>query len=98
MKKAQTNGRYRRPKLREGRSIQIIFYRGTKVVKSNRAKYAHTAVTSCVKHMQLNSYSATSAEVYDDDDGTLHAQVAIMLVNGKHEMVILFERDIQLES
>lgn len=82
---------------RSGRRIQTVYYIGNKLVKRNLAKYATTAVTACVKHMQLNSYEATHAEVYDIDDGELHAVIKAALVKGKHEIHILFKREIQEE-
>ncbi len=88
----------RRNKPRDGRNIITVYYDGDNIVKTNRAKYSHTAVLKCVDHMQFNHYDATSAEVYDDDDGVLHAVVVATLVAGKAEIRIIFKREIQKEQ
>lgn len=87
-----------RSKSRSGRNIRTVYYYGNEVVKCNRAKYANTAVLACVKHMQFNTYEATHAEVFDDDDGVVHAIVKAKLVDGKHEIHILYRRAVQLEE
>ena len=72
------------------RLIQTTFYRGKEVVRVNRAVHARTAVLRCVDHMQMNSYGATVAEVYDLDTAELHA-VVTHSVSGK--ISIVFRRD-----
>lgn len=47
---------------------------------------------NCVKHMQIDKYSATHAEVYDEDNGELHAVVK-RSING--DVHILFKREVQ---
>ena len=71
------------------RNITTTFYRGVSVVKVNKASYASNAVLRCVDHLQLNSYQAGHAEVYDSADGTLHAVVK-RRING--DLEILFKR------
>lgn len=87
-----------RRKVRKGRKIQTVYYFGTEVVKCNMAKYSNTAVLNCVNHMQFNSYEATHAEVYDVEDGVVHAVVKATLVHGKHEITILYKREVQVEK
>lgn len=87
-----------RRKHRKGRKIQTVYYFGTTVVKRNTAKYSNTAVVACVNHMQFNSYDATHAEVFDSEDGTLHAVIKSALVRGKYEIHILFKREVQKEQ
>lgn len=79
--------------LRQGLKIHTVYYNHNRAVKRNNAKYGYTAVMQCIKHMQLNSYEATHAEVYDSVDGKLHAVIRAVLVNGKHEIRILFKRE-----
>lgn len=87
-----------RPKRRKGHKILTIYYFGNEVVKRNCAKYSHTAVLACVNNMQFNKYEATHAEVFDSEDGVVHAVVKATLVRGKHEIHILFKREVQEEK
>ena len=86
-----------RRKRRSGRKIQTVYYFEDSVIKRNTAKYSHTAVTACVNHMQFNTYAATHAEVYDTEDGVVHAIVKASLVRGQHEINIIFKREVQEE-
>lgn len=44
-------------------------------LKVNSSSDANHAVATCVLHMQINRYGATSAQVYDDSNGELHADI-----------------------
>ena len=51
-------------------------------IQVNSASDANWAVAKCVAHMQINHYEATSAEVYDDNTGELHA-IVTRSINGQ---------------
>lgn len=74
------------------RSIQTTFYQGRTVVKVNTAVHANSAVLRCVDHMQLNHYSATAAEVFDNQSGVLHA-VIHRSVTGR--ITIIYKREVK---
>jgi hypothetical protein len=58
------------------RPIKTIYYGHRKqVLQINTSNDANRAVAQCVAHMQTNHYKATSAQVHDDTDGVLHADV-----------------------
>lgn len=60
------------------RNIKTKYYQGKRYnepLQVNSSRDANTAVATCVLHMQVNHYGATSAEVYDNDSGQLHAIV-----------------------
>lgn len=75
------------------RNIRTVYYQGKNSVKTNKAVYANSAVLCCVNHMQLNSYAATTAEVFDEMSGVLHAVIR-RPVNGT-EIVIVFKREVE---
>jgi hypothetical protein len=67
------------------RYVKTKFYIGKRYhdpVQINSASDANTAVATCVLRMQINQYSATSAEVYDDNTGELHA-IVTRSINGQ---------------
>lgn len=75
------------------RQIKTKFYAGrdyANPVKINSSSDANTAVATCVLHMQINHYGATTAEVYDDSSGQLHAIVK-RSING--QLTISYRRD-----
>ena len=83
-------------KLRAGtgtRKIQTVFYFGKQIAKTNRAVHANSAVLRCVDHMQLNTYGANSAEVFDERTGTLHAVIRRPI--GSNTITILYKRDVE---
>ena len=61
------------------RAIRTVFYRNKQVVKMNRAADAARAVLHCIDHMQSNRYEADAAEVFNEDDGTLHAVIRMTM-------------------
>lgn len=71
-------------------TIQTMYYRGKQEIKINRAKHANSAVLRAVDHMQLNSYGATVAEVYDTETAELHA---VITHNVAGRISIVFRRD-----
>lgn len=75
------------------RSIKTVYYLGRSVVKINRAAHDNSAVLRCIDHMQLNDYAATSAEVFDENTGTLHA--VIRRVMNTNTIVIAFKREVK---
>lgn len=77
------------------RQIKTVFYRGKEVVHTNRAVHANSAVLNCVNHLQFNRYEATTAEVFDEMSGELHA-VFRRPVNGE-QIVIVFKREFKGE-
>lgn len=56
------------------------------IVKTNHAKHPNSAVLNAVNNMQMNSYGAKVAEVYDVLNGCLHAQIT-RNKNGNIEIV-----------
>jgi hypothetical protein len=75
------------------RTIRTKFYRGKRYhdpVQVNSSSDANWAVAKCVAHMQVNHYQASSAEVYDDNTGELHA-IVTRSVNG--QIRIEYRRD-----
>lgn len=77
------------------RLIKTKFYRGKRYhdpVQVNSSSDANWAVAKCVAHMQVNHYQATSAEVYDDNTGELHA-IVTRSINGRIQ--IEYRRDPQ---
>lgn len=74
------------------RTIRTVFYYRNGIVKINTAKHPNKAVLHCVNHMQMNTYGATHAEVYDDNKGVLHAVIR-RSVNG--DVHILYKRKVK---
>lgn len=72
------------------RTIRTQYFANGKLVRTIQAVYPDSAVVNCVTHMQLNSYSADSAEVYDSVTGELHAQVSR---KKKGDLNVHYERD-----
>lgn len=64
--------------------------RRQQVTRTTRSANPNNAVTNCIRHMQINHYDATHAEVWDTTTGELHAQVK-RRVDGN--ILILFKRD-----
>lgn len=69
--------------------IQTIYRLGKEVAKINRAGSGTSAVPLCVTHMRANDYAADTAEVFNHENGKLHA-VVHRSVNGR--ITILFQR------
>jgi hypothetical protein len=76
----------------QSRPIQTSYFFRSDLVKTNNAKHANSAVLRCVDHMQLNHYGATSAEVFDNQTGELHAVVARSMDS---KITILFKREVK---
>lgn len=75
------------------RPIKTKYYRNKRYhdpIQVNSASDANWAVAKCVAHMQVDHYSATSAEVYDDNTGELHA-IVTRSINGRIQ--IEYRRD-----
>jgi hypothetical protein len=72
------------------RTIRTSYFKNGRIIRINTSLNANRAVTQCIAHMQINQYGATAAEVYDDKDGILHAQVH-RSVNGR--ITITYNRD-----
>lgn len=75
------------------RTIRTTYYFGKDIVKHNTAMHANRAVLHCVNHMQMNTYDATHAEVYDEADGTLHC--VITRAKGARTITILYKRPVR---
>jgi len=75
------------------RTIRTTYYFNTEVIKNNTAKHANAAVLHCVNHMQLNTYEATHAEVYDESNGVLHCVVT--RPKGARTITILYKRAVR---
>lgn len=78
-----------------GRHIKTVYYSGvshlSNVVKTTASAYAFNAVPNAVRHLQTNQYGATLCEVYDENNGVLHA---VMKRNVRGEIHILFKREV----
>lgn len=75
------------------RKIKTKYYIGKRYdnpIKTNHSLDANMAVATCVLHMQVNHYGATSAEVYDDESGQLHAVVTRSIAGN---IAITYKRD-----
>lgn len=75
------------------RKIQTVYYRGKDIVQVNRAVHVNSASERCFSHMQMNHYEATTAEVFDNESGVLHA-VFKRSVTGD-EIKTLFKREVK---
>ena len=73
------------------RTIQTDYYRGSKLVKTNLAAHAESAVLHCVRHMRTNKYEATHAEVFDNVTGEHHSVVRSSLRGGELHVNIVFK-------
>jgi hypothetical protein len=76
------------------RPIQTVYYRGKQILRVNNAKWPNSAVLRCVDSMQLNKYGATTAEVFDNTTGELHAVVTHSVVG---KIQIIFKREVTKE-
>lgn len=74
------------------RTIKTAFWMQGEVVHTNSSTNPNRAVAQCVRHMQINHYGATAAEVYNDETGELHAVVK-RKINGN--INIVYEQDPQ---
>lgn len=73
------------------RNIQTTFYGMNKaVVKVNKAVHDRSAVLRAVDHMQMDSYGAFVAEVFDTETTELHA---VITSNVEGRISIVFRRD-----
>lgn len=72
--------------------IKTVYYLKHTVQRINHAAHANSAVPRCVGHMQLNRYSATTAEVFDTTTGELHA-VITRSIDGT--IRIVFKREVK---
>ena len=74
------------------RTIQTTYYHNKRVVKNTNSATAYNAVPNCIRHMQVNEYQATLAEVYDTENGVLHAVITRSV---KGTITIVFKREVQ---
>ena len=72
-------------------SITTVFYHRGKVVRINKSSLANNAVPRSVFYMQTNRYDATTAEVFDEHDGVLHA---VITRNIQGNIKIVFKREV----
>lgn len=72
------------------RSIKTSYFQRGRIVQVNTSSNANRAVAQCVAHMQINQYGATAAEVFDNTDGILHAQIRR---NVQGRITIEYKRD-----
>jgi hypothetical protein len=57
------------------RAIRTDYYFKREIVKTTHAVYAFNAVPNCIGHLQTNQYGATTAEVFNEVTGKLHAVI-----------------------
>lgn len=55
--------------------FRTVYYLNKRAIQLNTAKTEVTAVMRCVMHMQLDTYYADSAEVYNTETGELYCVV-----------------------
>lgn len=75
-------------------TIRTDYRRGNKLVKSTYGHWAANAVPNATRHLQTNEYGATVVEVYDMNNGVVHAVLTNKLNHGKCKMEILFKREV----
>ena len=75
------------------RPVQTIYYLRGVIVKTNRARHSNSAVLRCVDHMQFNHYEATTAEVFDETTGVLHAVLRRPIAGD--QVIIVFQRPVK---
>ena len=76
------------------RPIRAIYFNGKKdPVHTNAGRYPRTMILHAVDHLQLDSYGAKVAEIFDQDNGILHGVLRMYLVEGKPKIEILYKRD-----
>lgn len=80
------------PKDRPIRSVYYSDFQARNAVKITRGKHPESMVLRCVDHMRHNNYEAVLAEVFDEDDGVLHAVIK-RRINGDIE--IIYQRDVK---
>ena len=73
------------------RPVLSVFYRGSKVVKTNHAAYPNNAVVNAIKHMQINEYSATHVEVFCAESGKLY----VVIKRSIKMLVIAYKAEIE---
>jgi hypothetical protein len=71
------------------RTIICNYTNGHALKKVTRACYAATAVPNAIMHMQMDDYTATCCEVWDEVNGELHA---VIKRNVKGNISIVFSR------
>ena len=74
------------------RLIETMYHFNRDLVKTNRASHPNRAVLHAINHMQLNTYGATSATVFDNATGHLHAVITRRI--GSNKIVIEFKREV----
>ena len=81
------------------RNIKTVYYAGStamsNVVKTTSSAYSFNAVPNAIRHLQTNEYEATLCEVYDENNGALHAVIKRSV---KGEIHILFKREVKKGS
>jgi hypothetical protein len=77
------------------RSVYYGDYNGRKVVKITHGLHPESMVSNCIYHMRRNDYEALLAEVWDDDDGVLHAIVKCRISGELGIIEILYQREIK---
>jgi hypothetical protein len=71
--------------------IKTVYYRKNRIVKINHALREDSACERAFGHLQVDSYGATHAEVYDQVAGKLHALLKRYV--GTNEVRALFKRE-----
>jgi hypothetical protein len=74
------------------RNILTTYYLDKKLVKTCRAKHAGMAVLHAVHHLQQHHYEATLCEVFDGENGVLHAVLKKELVKGERLLQVVYKR------
>lgn len=83
-------------KLNGVRTIRTDYYCGSQLVKSTSSVWANNASVNAVNHLQKNDYGATSVEVFDEVDGTLHAVLTrtVNKATGLVTIITAYKREI----
>lgn len=82
------------PNKRLIRSDYYIDRKAKKLVATTRSKWAVNAVPRAIFHMQTNEYGANLCEVYDLDNGDVHAVIVSHLDHGNRKIEIAFKREV----
>lgn len=75
----------------DGRKLPVktIYRHGREVVKTNSAGSGFTAVPRAVMHMRANDYEASVVEVFNEQNGKLHA---VMKLDVHGHLHVLYQR------
>lgn len=75
------------------RPIRTDFYQGKNLIHSNHARWANNATPQALKYLQVQHYQATHCEVYDVENGILHAVLRYRI--GENKIEVIYKREVK---